>query len=103
MALEGTFTGEQRWLLDKELRQVEWLEGQVRTLEEEIGRRVVMFEGLIGRLLTIPGVDRKSAWTILAEIGADGSAFANARRLASWAGLCPGNRESGGKRFSGRY
>ena len=39
-ALEGTFTDEQRWLLDKELRQVEWLEAQVVTLEQEIERRV---------------------------------------------------------------
>jgi transposase len=80
---------------------VEWLEAQVQTLEEEIERRVAGFEEPIERLLTIPGMDRKTAWTIVAEIGADVSAFADARHLASWAGLCPGNRESGGKRFSG--
>ena len=54
------------------------------------------------RLLTIPGIDRKTAWTIVADIGVDLSAFADAKRLASWAGLCPGNRESAGKRMSGR-
>jgi len=102
LALEGTFTDEQRWLLEKELRQVEWLEGQVQTLEEEIERRVEIFEEPIQRLLTIPGIDRKTAWTIAAEVGADMNAFTDARHLASWAGLCPGNRESGGKRFSGR-
>jgi transposase len=102
LALEGTFTDEQRWLLDQELRQVEWLEGQVQRLEQEIERRVAVFEEQIQRLLTIPGIDRKTAWTIIAEVGADLSAFADARHLASWAGLCPGNRESGGKRFSGR-
>jgi transposase len=102
LALEGTFTSEQRWLLEKELRQVEWLEGQVEGLEKEIERRVSEFEEAIQRLLTIPGIDRKTAWTIVAEIGVDLSAFADAKHLASWAGLCPGNRESGGKRMSGR-
>jgi len=102
LALEGTFTLEQRCLLDKELRQIEFLETQIAALEQEIERRVAAFEEPIQRLLTIPGIDRKTAWTILAEIGADLSAFPDAKRLASWAGLCPGNRESAGKRMSGR-
>jgi len=101
-ALEGTFTGEQRWLLEKELHQVEWLEVQIQALEQEIERRVAVFEESIQRLLTIPGIDRKTAWTIVAEVGVDLSAFADSKHLVSWAGLCPGNRESGGKRMSGR-
>ena len=101
-ALEGTFTNEQRWLLERGLSQVEWLEEQIQRLEQEIERRVACFEEQLQRLLTIPGIDRKTAWTIIAEVGADVSAFADARRLTSWAGLCPGNRESGGKRFNGR-
>src|SRR5207247_1495266 len=59
-------------------------------------------EDSIRRLVTIPGVERKTAWTIIAEIGVDLSPFADAKHLASWAGLCPGNRESAGKRMSGR-
>jgi len=102
LALEGSFTSEQRWLLEKELRQVEWLEQQIEAMEQEIERRVAGFEQPIQRLITIPGVDRRTAWTIVAEIGVDMSVFADARHLASWAGLCPGNRESGGKRMSGR-
>jgi transposase len=102
LALQGTFTAEQRWLLDKELRQVEWLETQTEALEQEIERRVAVFEEPMQRLATIPGIDRKTAWTIVAEVGVDLSAFAEAKHLASWAGLCPGNRESGGKRMSGR-
>lgn len=101
-ALEGTFTDEQRWLLKRGLAQVEWLEQQIDLLEEEIHRRVACFEEQIRRLVTIPGIDRKTAWTIIAEVGVDLRAFADARRLTSWAGLCPGNNESGGKRFSGR-
>jgi transposase len=102
LALEGTFTSQQRWLLEKELRQVEWLEGQVETLEKEIERQVIAFEEPIRRLLTIPGIERKTAWIIVAEVGVDLGTFVDAKHLASWAGLCPGNRESGGKRMSGR-
>jgi transposase len=102
LALEGTFTDEQRWLLARELRQIEFLEGQAEILEQEIERRVWPMEDSMRRLVTIPGIDRKTAWTILAEIGVDLSTFADAKHLASWAGLCPGNRESAGKRKSGR-
>jgi hypothetical protein len=102
LAWEGTFTGEQRWLLEKERRQVAWLEAQIEVLEQEIERRVAGSEEAIQRLLTIPGIDRKTAWTMVAEVGVDLSAFADSKHLASWAGLCPGNRESGGKRMSGR-
>ena len=102
LALEGSFTDNQRWLLNKELLQVEWLEVQVQVLEQEIIRRVAPFEEPMRRVMTIPGIDHKTAWTIVAEIGVDMSAFEDAKHLASWAGLCPGNRESGGKRMSGR-
>jgi transposase len=102
LALEGTFTGNQRWLLNQELRQVEWLETQVEVLEQEIARRMEPFEEAIERLITIPGIERKTAWTIVAEIGVEMSVFGDARHLASWAGLCPDNRESGGPRMSGR-
>jgi transposase len=102
LALEGSFTANQRWLLDQELRQLEWLEIQVQVLEQAMERQVVSFEEPMQRLITIPGIDRTTAWMIVAELGVDMSVFADARHLASWAGLCPGNRESGGKRMSGR-
>jgi transposase len=102
LALEGTFTAEQRWLLNRELHQLEWLEQQVQLLEQEIERRLIPFAEVMARVSTIPGVDRTTAWTIVAEFGPDLSAFADAAHLASWAGLCPGNHESGGKRLSGR-
>ena len=102
LALEGSFTDNQRWLLSKELNQVEWLEIQVQVLEQEIARRMAPYEEPMRRVMTIPGIEYKTAWTIVAEIGVDMSAFADVGHLASWAGLCPGNRESGGKRMSGR-
>jgi transposase len=98
LALDGSFTAEQRWLLAQELRQVEWLETQVQVLEQEVSG----FGEPIHRLMTIPGIDRITAWTLVAELGVDMSVFGDAQHLASWAGLCPGNRESGGKRMSGR-
>src|SRR5437868_789929 len=101
-ALEGSFTVNQRWLLDQELRHLEWLEIQVHILEQEIERQVAAFEEPMRRLITIPGIDCTTAWMIVAELGVDMSVFGDAQHLASWAGLCPGNRESGGKRMSGR-
>src|ERR1700730_13174681 len=91
---------QRRWTRLRPVRTRQFCESRAR--EQEIERRGAVFEEPIQRLLTIPGIDRKTAWTLVAEIGVDLSAFADAKHLASWAGLCPGNRESGGKRFSGR-
>lgn len=101
-ALEGTFTEHQRWLLAEQLEQLEWLESKVSALEARLVERVAPFETQIAALLTIPGVDCLTAWTILAELGPDMSVFDDAEHAASWCGLCPGNRENGGKRLSGR-
>jgi len=86
LALDGSFTDHQRWLLDKELRQRQWLETQVQVFEQEIERRVVSLEEPLRRWMTIPGMDRKTAWTIVAELGVERSVFADTRPLASWAG-----------------
>ena len=60
------------------------------------------FSEQLRRLITIPGVGRRTAEVIIAEVGVDMRGFATAGHLASWAGMCPGNHESGGKRRSGR-
>jgi len=60
------------------------------------------FQAQVERLCGIPGVDLLTAWTLIAELGADMSVFPDAAHAASWAGLCPGNRESAGKRLSSR-
>lgn len=102
LALQGTFTTHQRLLLARMLGQLTALEQQLADLTSEIELRVACYDDLIGRIATIPGLDRISAWTVLAEIGTDMTVFGDAAHLASWAALCPGNRESGGKRISGK-
>lgn len=102
LALEGSFTEHQRWMLREALGHLDSLEAQTARIESEIERRMQPYEELLQRLLTIPGVDRITSWTILAELGPDMRVFPDARHAASWAGICPGNRESGGKRLNGR-
>ncbi len=65
-------------------------------------RATTPFEDTVCRLCTVPGIDRISAGGIISEIGLDMHQFADAKHLAGWAGLCPGNWESAGKRKSGR-
>jgi transposase len=101
-ALDGTFTEHQRWMLGEELQHLERLEAQVADAEKEITVRMQPYAELVRRLRTIPGVDRIVAWTIVAELGPDMTVFPDADHAASWSGMCPGNRQSGGKRLSGR-
>jgi transposase len=101
-ALEGQVTEHHRFLLRELMRQLAFLEGQVARFEEKIERQMPPFEWAAEQLMTMPGVDRTAACALIAEIGTDMSRFASSRHLASWAGLCPGNNESAGKRRSGK-
>jgi transposase len=102
-ALLGEIEDHHRFLLGMLMEQVEFLERQVAKLAARIGEVLPRpFEEAISRLDTIPGVDRKVAEAIVAEMGADLGPFASSGHLASWVGLCPGNHESAGKRRSGR-
>ena len=102
LALNGRYSDHFRWLLGRCLEELEWLDGQVAELDWRISQYMEPHADLVRRLCTIPGVDRTTAWTLLAELGTDMSQFPDAQHAASWAGLCPGNAESAGKRFSGR-
>lgn len=101
-ALEGTLTEHQRWLLAQELKHLDGLELRVDEVETQIQTRMQPYADRIERLRTIPGVGRFVAWTIIAELGPEMRAFPDADHAVSWAGLCPGNRESAGKRLGGR-
>ena len=102
LALEGRYSDELRWLLGQLLEELDHVDRHIALVEMRIGEATRPHTDLIARLCTLPGVDVTTAHIILAEIGTDMSQFPDARHLASWAGLCPGNSESAGKRFSGR-
>ena len=71
-------------------------------MQEEIAKRMIPHEDILQRLETIKGVSRVTAWALVAEMGVNMAQFPTANHLASWAGVCPGNNESGGKRKSGK-
>jgi transposase len=101
-ALVGSFGPHQRWLVAEQLAHIDDLEASIATLSERIAQQLQPHEALIGRLMTIPGVGRRTAEVLLAELGTDMSRWPTAAHLASWAGMCPGNQQSAGKRGSGR-
>lgn len=101
-ALRGNFTEHHRFQIDLLLDELSQCEAKVAKLEARIGTYLDPHRELVKRLDEIPGVDEIGAAVILAEIGADVTAWPSARKLASWSCLCPGNCESGGKRLSGR-
>lgn len=101
-ALEGRIGPHQRFLLAALLRHLDAIDQLVADVSAEIEARLRPFEAEIARLQTIPGVGRRTAETILSEVGPDMSRFPSSRHLASWAGLCPGSHESAGKSRSGR-
>jgi transposase len=102
LALQGRVTEHHRFLLKEMLDGLRHVETKMTTLEGEIARRLRPFQEEVVRLCTIPGVDRITAWGLIAEIGLNMDQFPSSGHLASWAGMCPGNFESAGKRLSGR-
>ncbi len=101
-ALHGRATEHHRFLLGLLLDQVEALEGLIARSEARIDEAMKPLGEAAGRLRGIPGVGERAAEVILAEVGPDMSVFATAGHLSSWAGLCPGNNESAGKRRTGK-
>jgi transposase len=100
LVLRGRITEHHRFMLRELMDDLEFVERKMERLEEQIAAQSDIPS--LARLCTIPGVDVITAWTLLAELGSDMRIFASPRHAASWAGLCPGNHESGGKRLSNR-
>jgi len=100
LALNGRITAHHRFMLRELMDDLETVEVKIQRVEKEIAGRVDMRQ--VERLCSIPGVDVLTAWTLLAELGTDMNVFASPQHAASWAGLCPGNYESAGKRLSNR-
>ena len=100
-ALEGRLTEHHRFVLDLHLRRMAAIEADLAALDARIEAQMEPFRAQRALLRQIPGVDDRVAATIIAEIGIDMSVFGSAMRLASWAGVCPGNHESAGRQRRG--
>src|SRR5262249_16953763 len=98
-ALEGRVSDHHRFLLRQRLTQCDLLEQAIEQVQAQIERQLAPYQEALRLLQTIPGGSATSAAAIIAEIGVDMSRFPSAKHLASWAGLCPGNKQSGGKRL----
>jgi transposase len=101
-ALRGRVMKHHRFLLRLHLAQIDALNAAIGEIDEEVTERIDPFRTAVALLTTIPGISELSARIMTAEIGTDMSRFATAAHLVSWAGLCPRNDESAGKRRSNR-
>ena len=101
-ALEGHVDAHHRLWIGAILRHIDFLDEQIDRLSDAIEEQIRPFMAAVELLRTTTGIQRRGAECIIAEIGADMSRFATARHLASWAGRCPGNDQSAGKRRSGK-
>jgi len=101
-ALEGNLEPHHRFLLKLQLQRVEAAERDLATLQERIQQKLEPYAAQSALLDEIPGVDRGLAAVIIAELGVDMTVFQSVSHLASWAGVCPGNNESAGKRRNSR-
>lgn len=97
-ALAGTMRKHHRVLVSMHLEHIDFLDESIDRLDAEIAERLRPFEEELARLDTIPGVGERTAQVLAAEIGLDMDHFPSADHLASWAGMCPGNHQSGGTR-----
>lgn len=101
LALEGKVREHHRDMLRRLLRHWSFLEDEIASLDAEIRSRMRPFEKTMALWQTIPGINELTAWNLVAELGVNMDQFPSPQQLASWAGLCPGNNESAGKRKSG--
>jgi transposase len=101
-ALHGRFTGHHALIVSRQLAHIDFLDEAIAELSERVDEVIAPFAQKVALLDTIPGVDKRTAELLIAEIGADMSVFPTHRHLASWAGICPGQNESAGKKRSGK-
>ena len=101
-ALVGRFDAEHALVVGQILAHIDFLEEAIDRLSTAIEEQLVPFAKAVELLMSIPGVKQRTAEVLIAEIGVDMSIFPTAKHLASWAGACPGNDQSAGKRRSGK-
>ena len=101
-ALRGRVTKHHRFLLRLHLIQIDALDASIAMIDEQVEAGIAPFRAAVGQVMTIPGIGDIGAQVIVSEIGTDMSRFPSEGHLISWAGLCPRNDESAGKRRSNR-
>jgi transposase len=101
-ALEGRFDSEHALIVSQILAHLDFLDEAIDRLSAAIEEQIAPFARQRDLLMTIPGVKTRTAEVLIAEIGVDMTAFPTAKHLASWAGVCPGNDQSAGKRRFGK-
>jgi transposase len=101
-ALSGRLAEHQRFMLAEQLCHIDALDEMLERVSAEIARRLEPTSAAVELLDGIPGIGRRIAEILIAEIGSDMTRFPSAAHLASWAGVCPGNNQSAGKRLGGK-
>jgi transposase len=101
-AVKGYIEDHHRWLLNEMLQEVDQLEEQISRVNARLRSMLSDNEDLIDRLDEVPGISFVSAYAIIAEVGPTLETFDTAAALCSWAGVCPGNNQSAGKRLTGK-
>lgn len=99
-SLVGRFTDHHAWLCRLMLTEIDALNDRIADLDDRIEQVMQPFRHAADLLITIPGIGRRAAEVIIAEIGVDMTQFVTPADLSSWAGMCPGNNESAGKHKS---
>jgi transposase len=102
LALDGKVNEHHRFLLRLQLTRLEQVDGHLAELDERIDTQLSPYREQHRRLTDMPGIDWVLGAVLIAELGTDMTVFKSAKHLASWAGVCPGNHESAGKRSSGK-
>jgi transposase len=101
-ALAGQVGSHQRFLIAQQLAHIDFLDEAIARVSAEIAARLQPQAEILERWDTIPGIGRQTAEALVAELGTDMSRWPTSKHLVSWAGMCPGNHESAGKRYSGK-
>jgi transposase len=101
-ALVGTVNDHHRFMLMQHLTHIDYLDEAIERLDQQIRDKIRPFEAAVAVWDSLPGIGRRIAEIVVAEIGADLKPFEDAPHLASWTGMCPGNNESAGKRRTGK-
>ena len=101
LALEGCLLPHHRFLLSDMLEELDHIGSKIARVEQAIEEQMRPYQKAVDAWMTVPGIKQRLAWNLVAEVGPTVDAFPSAADLVSWAGICPGNNETAGKRKSG--